>query len=325
VKRVAIITGLCASALVALVLALRIPAARGFLIDLPGVGPLFDWVSELVHGPPPRRAATVAYALAPNASDADLATARDRLDRLTNLPTAVRGKRLVVIPGPDDDPLAAIISVRRDPIRVFVVVYQSEELDRIKKALRSDEQAKHLGLTVELDHVGYHLHAPPDMLYVNPDWAAAHHCTGHRIEGTGIACTVTARERIDAYTHGDAGLFIDPHPDALATPPGRAFYVDDDGNAYELESTPIEIAPQQITSVQVTGDAIELAFAPAADAAIAARTTAPDVELVAELPPGALLPVTRTAPGHIAFAVGADAQRVADELALAALGLHQVR
>jgi hypothetical protein len=47
--------------------------------------------------------------------------------------------------------------------------------------------------------------------------------------------------------------------------------------------------------------------------------------VVAELAPGRLLPVTLAGPGHIAITVGADAQRTADELALAALGLHQLR
>jgi hypothetical protein len=206
-----------------------------------------------------------------------------------------------------------------------VVVYQSDELERIRKAIRTDDQAKHLGLTLELDHVGYHLHARDEFMYVNQAWADAHHCTGQRIEGTGVGCLVTGHERLAAYVRGDAGLFTDPHPDALAAPTGRSFYIEDDGDAYELESTATTIAPSQLTDVQVAGDALDLALSPDVTSAIAARATAPDVELVAELEPGALLPVTLASAGHIAITVGANAQREADLLALASLGLHPVR
>jgi hypothetical protein len=324
VKRAAIIAGLVASLLVLLVLGLRMPGTRGVLIDLPGVGPVLEWVSDLVRGPTPRHPIEVAYRLGRTVSPDELARARDRLDRLAMLPVSIRGDRLVVTADPTDDPLRATFIPRRDPIRVFVVVYQSPELDRIRKALGSDEQAKHLGLSVDLDYVGYHVHAPADMMYVNPAWADAHHCTGHRIEGTGIACPLTPRERLDAYVRGDAGLFTDPHPDALATPPGRSFYIEDDGDAYELEATPIEIAPSQIADVQVAGDVVQLMLAPSAAAAIAARATSPDIELVAEIAPGQLQPVTLSGPAVIAFAVRTDPQRVADELALAALGLHPI-
>jgi hypothetical protein len=325
VKRVAIIVGLVASALVMLLLALRMPAARGYLIDLPGVGPVFEWVSELVHGPSQRHPINVLYALDHHLSPSELATARDRLARLTMLPTRVQGYRLVVHAGPDDDQLRALVSVRRDPIRVFVVVYQSEELDRVRKALRTDEQAKRLGLTVELDRVGYHVHAPDELMYVNPDWADAHHCTGHRIEGTGIACPLSPKQRLDAYVRGDAGLFTDPHRDLLAAPPGRGFYIEDDGDAYELEATPVTIAPMQLAGIDASGDDIELTLAPDAAAAIAARATTSDVQLVAELAPGALHAVTLAGPGKLALAVGPGAQRIADELALAGLGLHEVQ
>jgi hypothetical protein len=325
VKRVAIIVGLVASALVVIVLALRIPAAQRALTDAPVVGPFFEWLADLVHAPAPREPVDIVYAfdrrLAPN----ELASARDRLARLTGFPAAIRGDNVVVTAGPDDDVLRAIVTPRRDPIRVFVVVYQSDELDRIRKALRADDQAKHLGITVELDHVGYHLHAPSEIMYVNPDWADAHHCTGHRIEGTGIGCLLTGRDRLAAYVRGDAGLFTDPHPDALAAPTGRSFYVEDDGDAYELESVPITIAPPHLAGIAVADDAIDLALGPDAAGALAARATTPDVELVAELAPGTLLPVEPAGSGHIAITIGADAQRAADELALAALGLHQLR
>jgi hypothetical protein len=323
-KRIAIIVGLVASALVVIVLALRIPVAQRALTNAPVVGPFFEWLADLVHAPAPREPVDIVYAFDRRLAANELASARDRLARLTGFPAAIRGDNVVVTAGPDDDVLRAIVTPHRDPIRVFVVVYQSDELDRIRKALRADDQAKHLGITVELDHAGYHLHAPSEIMYVNPAWADAHHCTGHRIEGTGVGCLLTGRDRLAAYVRGDAGLFTDPHPDALDAPTGRSFYVENDGDAYELESVPIAIAPSQLTDVQATGDAIALALAATAAAAVAARATTPDVELVAEVAPGTLLPVELTAPGHLAITVGADAQRAADELALAALGLHQV-
>ena len=322
-KRIAIIAGLFASLLVVLALALRNPATNRFLTGAPVIGPVFEWMFELVH-PPGRHPVHTLYAFHHHLPPDELARARDRVARITGLPVTIQVTRLVVTAGPDDDPLRAIVTPRREPLRVFVVVYQSDELDHIRKALRTDDQAKHLGITVELDHVGYHLHAPSEIMYVNPAWADAHHCTGHRIEGTGVGCLLTGRDRLAAYVRGDADLFTDPHPDALAAPSGRSFYVEDDGDAYELESVPIAITPSQITDVQVAGDAIDLALAPDAAAALAARATSPDIELVAELAPGTLLPVTLGAPGHVEIAVGADAQRAADELALAALGLHQV-
>lgn len=323
-KRAAIIAGLVASLLVLLVLALRMPGPRAVLIDLPGVGPAFEWISDLVHGAERRAPIEAAYRASRPLSAGELARARVQLHRLTTLPVTVRGDRLVVTASDGDALNRAMLSTRHDPIRVFVVVYQSPELDRIRKALGADEQARHLGLSVELDSVGYHLHAPGDMMYVNPAWAEAHHCTGHRIEGTGIACPLTPRERVDAYIRGDAGLFTDPHPDALATPAGRSFYVEDDGNAYELEATPVTIAPSQIADVQVAGDVVQLMLAPDIAAAIAARATSPEIELVAEIVPGQLLPLTLSGP-VIAFAVSPDARRVGDELALAAVGLQPIR
>jgi hypothetical protein len=325
VKRIAIIVGLVASALVVIVLALRIPVAHRALTRAPGIGPFFEWLADLTHIHTERESIDVVYAFEHPPSSDEIRAGRDSLRRLTGLPTSIRGNTIVVTARPDDDALRAIVTPRRDPTRIFVVVYQSDELDRIRKALRTDDQATRLGITVELDHVGYHLHAPSEITYVNPDWADAHHCTGHRIEGTGVGCLLTGRDRLAAYVRGDAGLFTDPHPDALAAPSGRSFYVEDDGDAYELESVPVAVAPSQITDVQAAGDAIDLALAPDAAAALAARATTPDAELVAELAPGALLPVTLGAPGHVEITVGADAQRAADELALAALGLHQVR
>jgi hypothetical protein len=324
VKRLAILVGLVASALVMIVLALRIPLAHRALTDAPVIGPFFDWLADLAHIHTPREPVDIVYTFDRPPSPARLTSARDRLGRLTGLRTVVRGTKLVVTAGPDDDPLRAIITPRREPIRVFLVVYQSAELDRLRTALRTDDQAKRLGITVELDRIGYHLHAPSEIMYVNPDWADAHHCTGHRIEGTGVGCLLTGRDRIAAYVRGDAGLFTDAHPDALAAPTGFSFYVEDDGDAYELESVPITIAPSQVTNIQVAGDAIDLALGPDAAAALSARATASDVEMVAELAPGHLLPVELAGSGHIAITTGSDAQRAADELALAALGLHQV-
>jgi hypothetical protein len=323
VKRVAILIGLFASALVVIVLALRIAPVRRVLTDAPGIGPVFEWLADFIHGSTAREPIAVAYGF--DHPPGDLADARDRLARVTGLPTAIRGNTLVVTAGADDDAMRAFVVPRRDPIRMFFVVYQSEALDRIGRTLRGDDQAKRLGLTVELDHIGYHLHAPDDILWVNPDWAAAHHCSGDRIEGTGVACFLSPRVRLDAYVHGDPGLFIDPHPDALAVPTGFDFYVEDDGDAYELETVPIIVGPQRLEGIAVAGDEIDLALGADAATTLAGRAKATDVEVVAELAPGRLLPVTLAGPGHIAITVGADAQRAADELALAALGLHQLR
>jgi hypothetical protein len=202
-------------------------------------------------------------------------------------------------------------------------VYQSDELDRIQKALRKDEQAQKLALSVELDTVGYHLHAPNGMMMVNPAWAAHHHCEGHHYEGTGTSCEVTARDRIDAYVHGDPDLFVDPHPDALALPAGRAFYITGAGDGYELEAQPVEIAAAQITAVAAADSTLELTLPPAVAAALTARANAPTVELVAEIEPGQLHTMTVASNG---LAVTIDrAGAFADALAIAGAGLHELR
>lgn len=321
-KRVAIVVGLVASALVVLVLALRIPAAQHSLTEAPVVGPFFEWLADLTHVP--REPVEAVYTSDRQLTARELASAREPLHRLTSLPVTIRDHQLVVTAGPDDDPLRAFITPRREPIRIFLVTYQSPELEQLRRTLRTDDQAKHLGISVELDRVGYHLHAPSEIMYVNPDWADAHHCTGHRIEGTGVGCLLTGRDRLTAYVRGDAGLFTDPHPDLLQTPTGFSFYVEDSGDAYELESVPIIVGAPRLEGIAVAGDALDLALGPDAATTIAGRAKVTDLDLVAELAPGRLLPVTLGAPGHIEIAVGPDAQRAADELTLASLGLHQV-
>lgn len=322
--RLAIVVAAVAALLIGLVVALRVPAVEAWLEDLPVAGGVFEWLADAMHSRE-HRPIEVVYELDHPPTPAELARARRLLaPQVRPLSIQTRGDRLVVEAHTFGEAQHALIDVSRDPIRLYIVVYQSEELDRIAAALRKDEQAKKLGLTVALDTIGYHLEAPSGSMYVNPTWATTHQCAGYHIEGTGTSCPVSASERIAAYVRGDPALFVDAHKDLLATPAGRGFYAANDGNAYELESLPIVVQRRDLVTVQPAGDAVDLTLEPAQADALAARMTGADTEVVAEVWPGTLSPVTVTTKGRLSIAVP-DPTQLAGELVLGGLGLHAIR
>jgi hypothetical protein len=305
---------------IALFVAMRIPASARVLEDVPGLDLLVDLVGY--HDDRP-----IEYVFGfehPVSTDVE-GRVRDVLARrLAPMAVEMRGDQLVVAaPGLDDAMRVQSIETRHAPLRVLVVIYQSPELDALRAQLRKDDQAQKLGLSIELDHVGFHVHAQSTTMYVNSDWAKAHDCTGYYIEGTGTSCAVSPKQRVEAYVRGDPGLFTDPHP--LAFPPGRDLYLVNTGDYYEMETAAIAIAPSQVTAATVDNDALVLAVAPDVVAAIAARVPTPDVELVVETRPGQLYPA-QLLNGRLSVATGpADARDLAGDLQLASAGLVLVR
>lgn len=251
----------------ALVVAARVPKTAAYMEDVPVLG----YVVELIghHGP-----TEVEISFDHTPTPQELTRARDLLTAyLAPMPIEVRGDKLIVTA---KNPLRVYaLHVQHAPLRVFTVVYESPELEDLLRTMRRDDQAKKLGLSIELDRIGYHVQAPSESLYVNPAWAEKHHCEGHHIEGTGTACYLSAKQRFDAYVRGDADLFIDAHP--LALPAGRDFYATDDGPIYELESHPLEVP---VSRIEVSNDAvlIPLGAVPAAS-----------VEHLVEVEPGKLI------------------------------------
>ena len=276
----------------AIVVAARVPRSAQALEDVPVLG----WVVELIGVHPAPLDVELSFDHAP--SPAELAHARDLLAARLQMRVDIRGDKLVVTGG--DLFRVAELPLHRPPLRVFTVVYESPELEALRRAMLRDDQAKHLGLSVALDTIGYHVTSPDDALYVNEAWAEKHHCTGHRIEGTGTACFLSTKERFDAYVRGNADLFVDAHP--LAVPQGRDFYATDKGPIYELEAQAIEVP---LSRVQYAPDAalVPLPAAPASD-----------VEQVVEVSPGTLVVGT---PRGSALAIPRD-----PDLELASLGLR---
>lgn len=126
----------------------------------------------------------------------------------------------------DPDPLTA--SVVRDveallsrPPRVElrVVDVDSEYMKKLSHRSSSEVtiQAKtdgwKTGDTVYLD---VYLVANDDLSRkVNEAWAARHGCTARREEHYGIHCTMTGRDQLEAFVHGDPDLGIDALPPEL--------------------------------------------------------------------------------------------------------------
>lgn len=251
----------------ALLVAARIPKTAAYMQDVPLLADVVEWIGD--RGPTD---VELEFDHAP--SQTELTLARD-LVALNVAPqkVAIRGDKLVVT---GNDPFEVMqLKLHRPPLRVFKVVYESPEIEALRRSLLRDDQANHLGLSVKLDHVGYYVTSPDDVLDVNETYATKHHCTGHHIEGTGTACYLTTKERFDAYVRGDPDLFVDAHP--LALPAGRDFYATDKGPIYELESAPLQVPPSRM---EFRHDAalIPLPEQPAAD-----------IELVVETQPGTLV------------------------------------
>jgi len=291
----------------ALVVAVRIPRSAEVLEDVPGLG----WLVELIG-------ANHEGELGPE----EIRYRADHPEQLArvHLPnTEVHGDMLVIHAHDALDAMSQrdhLTAGPPGPFYAYVVVYQSDELTALQRALRKDDQAKKLGISVELDHVGYHLQIPGDGMYVNPDWAEQHHCdTRDRIVGTGVYCIVPAAARLSAYLDGDPGLFTDPHP--LDVPAGRTFLPDDvsrNERFYEVQMPAMQLQPSDLRPREDGLDVI---------AAVPAAATASDVELVVQI--SGKLYLATPIPGGLHIATGPV---LADELAtyhaLAAAGLHEL-
>lgn len=294
---------------VALLVAIRVPQTAELLEDVPGI----SWLVELIG------------AADEHASPVELRFRADHPEQLASihLPNAtVRGDLLLITAHDDLDATVErehLAAGRPGPFSAYVVVYQSDELTAISRALHGDDQAQKLGISVELDHVGYHIHTKDGGMYVNPDWAEQHHCgTRDRIVGTGVYCYVTAAERLRAYMQGDPGLFTDPH--TFPFPGDRTFLPDDDDTSERFYEVELPMFPVDLTAVSVDGDALDATLA----APLPERATAPDAEVMIKI--GRKLYVATRTPGGLRIATGAVlADELATSYALAAAGLHELR
>jgi hypothetical protein len=289
----------------ALVVAARIPKSEQVLEDLPAIG----WVVDLI-----------------GVSHDDLETPEelhyraDHPDALANLRlphTEVRGDTLVVFAHDafDAEQWRDRLAVHPAPLSAYSVVYVSDELTALRRSLGSDEQAKKLGIAVEYDSVGYHLQIAHGGMYVNADWAEAHHCdTRDRIVGTGVYCTVSPADRLAAYIKGDPGLFIDAHP--LDIPKCRTFVPDNTATNerfYEVALPALTLVPTHV-----------VAGAEALDLTVDLPAFPSDAELVVQLA-GQLYPATLR-PGGLSVACrGSMAFDFETAYALAAAGLHEIK
>ncbi len=136
------------------------------------------------------------------------------------------GDRIAIdIDGDDPWRLTEVESaVLVDRVRFEVRVLEDDALYMrdLSDHMRKDPRAAELGVSAEVDRTEngrderaeIFLVASDKGQYVNTAWAEKHGCdTSHRIEGTGVYCTVTGKERIEAYVFGDAELFSTPGDD----------------------------------------------------------------------------------------------------------------
>ncbi len=208
------------------------------------------------------------------------ATARLIQDRLrgTEAGVKVEGDRVIV---ETDIANALEVQLAIDPaqhrsrgLALRIVDYSPDYLPLLKAHLRETSVGT-LHITTGVDLVGTYLDVPNDAQYVNPAWAERHHCTGDRIVGTGVYCTVSARDRIAALLHGDEALFVPPLEPALAVPADRELVEDRhglDSHFYVVERAPIVLAPAMIAGMTATKQFVTVALTEAGVAALAPRT-----------------------------------------------------
>jgi hypothetical protein len=230
------------------------------------------------------------FGFASKPTDSELARVRELIEhRLSDLPVTIRtdGDRIVIEGKRTLDLMEVDERVRQTtaafaPIELRILDYDPAYLNDVRKALIGNARAKELGVEVKLDHYGYHLEAPHKGMYVNEAWAAAHHCpTTDRLTGTGYYCTVTGRDRIEAFLKGDEALFVT----ALDVPPlpaDRELVIGDDGTVargYIVERAPILLDARAITEAIVADDGLVVSLSQPGIDSLAARA-GPAVELV---------------------------------------------
>ena len=245
----------------------------------------------------------LAYGFDGTVSSATLATARDLIaDRLTGMPVNVHveGDQIVIDTESAVDSFTVVQVIDADlaarpHLEVSILDYESEYLEKLAKHTWTAKAAADLGITAELDHLGHYLRVPNAGKYVNEAWALRHQCdTKDRLTGTGIYCWVDPADRIAAYFHGDAELFIDPLPTELALPADRDLLADsrtDDKEAdtykghgswkyYLVERGPIVLDQTTVAGVSHTTTDVTLALNQRGRDQVAARATGSTVELV---------------------------------------------
>ncbi|MBA3464839.1 MAG: hypothetical protein H0T46_33205 [Deltaproteobacteria bacterium] len=161
--------------------------------------------------------------------------------------------------------------------------YDPEYLKDMRARLRGNKRAKELGVEIKLDRLGYHVTAPSRGEYVNTAWAEKHGCsTRDRLTGTGVYCTVSGPDRIQAFLIGDAELFVEPLAE-MQLAADRSLVVHDDGKVtrgYVIERSPIVIESAMIASAVAEEDRLILTLTQAGIDTIAARVLAPTVQLI---------------------------------------------
>lgn len=281
------------AAALAILIAVRIPRSADYLEDVPVIG----WLVDVIGTHADREPVEFRYRV-------------DHPEQLAQLHlpnTVLHGDTLVVTGWP--------VTGERPQLFAYKVVYQSDELTALQRALRRDDQAKKLGISIELDRVGYHLQIASDGMYVNPDWAEAHQCnTRDRIVGTGVYCIVGAADRLKAYVKGDPGLFTDAHP--LDLPPGRTFVPADDVTNEQFYEVELPALPLDATAAVARGETLDVtAQLPA---------FAPDDEVAVRFA-GKLYVATPRAGGLVIPMGDGLARELSTSYALAAAGLHELR
>lgn len=211
-------------------------------------------------------------------------------ERLVDLPVTVHagGDRLEIeVP---DAATSMEVSIRMASAARFVprvelriLDYDPAYLRELAAPLRTNQRAKELGVELVVDSLGYHLQAPTAGMYVNTGWAQAHGCpTTHRIEGTGVYCTVTGEDRISAVLNGDAALFAEPVASGVELAADRELVIGTDGvraRAYVYERTPIVVEAAAIATADTRGGVLVLSLSPAAAEAVRRRAHDPTVQL----------------------------------------------
>jgi hypothetical protein len=206
-------------------------------------------------------------------------------------------------------------------LELRIVDYVPDYFAELGRRLARNTRAKELGVEVKHDRIGQHIEATTGGIYVNTVWAEQHDCsTKNRLTGTGVYCTVTGTQRIQAFILGDPGLFVEPIVTDLPFPEDRELIVGDSHGTtrgYLLERAPIMIGPAMIANARAEGDRLIITLTPAGIEALSPRASAPTVELV-RIANGVPYDVKLEADGTLSLAF-VDARGFVNDLGFASL------
>ncbi len=164
-----------------------------------------DWiVRRLQHATGTRLVLGFAAPVPP----AKLERARDVIQRRVLAPVRIDGDELVVDLDPDPSTARIVRELQHDlahPARIELRAIDSDSpfMDRLGRHVGRDRSNGDIRDDADTP-TGRYLRAPDRAHYVNEAWANRHGCHGDRLVGTGIYCTITGRESIEAYIAGDA-------------------------------------------------------------------------------------------------------------------------